>query len=125
MFEWRTLKMKNVQNINELEFKVIIGQAWEAEDTCFLVDYLTNRIYVGFNGSECVYQFEEKEIMKYLDMTLDGLDDYALEFRLIQKSCVEMIFGKEEGTNKILEKLNIDRNSIVPITQTPYGIFVQ
>ena len=117
--------MKNVQNINELEFKVIIGQAWEAEDTCFLVDFMTNRIFVGFNGNGCIYRFEESQIMIGTKMTLEGLDNNALEFRLIQISCGEMIYGKVKGTNKMLELLNIDRNSIVSITETPYGIFVE
>lgn len=117
--------MKIVRNISELEFKVIVGQAWEAEDTCFLVDYLTNRIYVGFNGSECVYHFEEPQIMKGTKMTLDGMEEYASEIRFVQLALHIQLYGKETGVNKMLEKLNIDRNSIVPITQTPYGIFVQ
>ena len=117
--------MKTVRNINELEFKVIVGQAWEAEDTCFVVNMLANSIFVGLNSRGCDYQFEEKEIEKYLYMTIDELDDYALEFRLVQRSCAEMIFGKEEGINKMLELLNIDRDNIVPITQTPYGKILQ
>lgn len=112
--------MKSVRNINELEFKVIVGQAWEADDTCFVVNYLTNSIYVGFNGSECVYQFEEEEIMKYLDMTLDGMKEYASEILFVQLTLHIQLYGKETGVNKMLELLNIDRDNIVPITETPY-----
>lgn len=117
--------MKNVRNFNELEFKVIVGQAWEAEDTCFLVDYLTNSIYVGFNGSECIYRFEEPQIMIGAKMTLDGMEEYASEIRFVQLALHIQLYGKEVGVNKMLQILDVKKEDTVPITQTPYGIFVQ
>lgn len=117
--------MKDVRSMNELEFKVIIGQAWEAEDTCFLVDYLTNRIYVGFNGNGCIYRFEEPQIMKGTKMTLDGMEEYASEIRFVQLALHIQLYGKEVGVNKMLQILDVKKEDIVPITQTPYGIFVQ
>lgn len=116
--------MKVVQGITEKELKVIVNKAWEEKDAAFYVDYAGNKIGVLSGSNAGVYQFEERQIMSMAEVLLDGVEKYALEFKLVQVNIAVQLLGKSRGVDKVLKALGCE-DRLKPIMNTPYRVFLQ
>jgi hypothetical protein len=117
--------MKAVHGLTKSEFKTIADRAWEAEDTSFMINYLTNRISVCCNGAGCIYQFKESEIMEMGDVLLDGVTEYASEVKVVQINIAVILMGKAKEVDELVKSLGYTEKDMKPIMETPYGEFLR
>jgi hypothetical protein len=117
--------MKAVHGVTKSELKTLADRAWEAEDTSFMINYSTNRISICGNGTGCIYQFKESEIMEMAMVLLDGLKDYASEVKVVQINIGVILFGKAKEVDELVKSLGYTKDDMKPIMETPYGAFLQ